>query len=195
MTADSRTSSTVQNMRGLTYIASRELASLQPRLWLALAFAGALPPYTSSATRRLLLRAGGLSIGEGTGIGGRLWVAGGARPASRLQIGCECFINDGCRFDVSAQVTVGDRAFLGHEVAVITASHLPGTRLQRAGANVAEPVVIEAGSWIGARATILGGVTIGEGAVVAAGAVVTRSVAPNTMVGGVPATLIRELDA
>ncbi len=68
------------------------------------------------------------------------------------------------------------------------------TRRRRAGRSIAAPVVIEPGSWIGARATILGGVTIGEGAVVAAGAVVTRSVPPDTLVGGVPATVIRELD-
>ena len=52
-----------------------------------------------------------------------------------------------------------------------------------------------AGTWIGARSTILGGVTLGEGSIVAAGAVVSRSVPPNTIVGGVPASVIRELDA
>jgi carbonic anhydrase/acetyltransferase-like protein (isoleucine patch superfamily) len=182
---------------GVTRAASSarsQLVSLEPRLALALALAGVLPPYTGNALRVRLLRLGGLTIGQGTGIGGRLWVAGGARPSTRLAIGADCFLNDGCRFDVSAPVTVGDRVYLGHEVAVLTASHELGTSARRAGASLAQPVSIGDGCWIGARATVMGGVTIGEGAVVAAGAVVTRSVSSNTMVGGVPATEIRSLD-
>ena len=57
----------------------------------------------------------------------------------------------------------------------------------------AKPIIIDDGCWIGANATIIGGVTIGEGAVVAAGAVVTKDVEPYTMVGGVPAKIIKEL--
>lgn len=156
--------------------------------------AGALPPYTANRLRVLLLRSGGVRIGNGTGIGGKLRIAGGRRPAARLVIGANCFVNDGCRFDVSAPVHIGDDVFVGHDVAILTASHEMGGRNRRAGAVVAEPVTIEPGAWVGARSTILGGVRIGEGAVVAAGAVVTRSVPPGTMVGGVPAVVIRELD-
>jgi acetyltransferase-like isoleucine patch superfamily enzyme len=161
---------------------------------LALALSGAIPPYTANSLRVVLLRAGGLRIGERTGVGGRLWVAGGPRPASRIAIGADCFLNDGCRFDVVAPVTIDDGVFVGHDVAVITTSHELGSSTRRAGRVFAEPVVIGRGSWIAARATILGGVTIGEGAVVAAGAVVTASVPPNTLVGGTPAVVIRELD-
>ena len=59
---------------------------------------------------------------------------------------------------------------------------------------MSEPIAVERGSWIGARSTILAGVTIGEGAVVAAGSVVTRSVAANSLVAGVPAVVVRQLD-
>jgi maltose O-acetyltransferase len=176
-------------------MAEKQLWSLQPRLSLALALSGFLPPYTFNSLRLLVLRAGGVTIGERTGIGGRLWIAGGARPASRIEIGAACFVNDGCRFDVSAPVTIGDDVYLGHEVALLTSSHALGASSRRAGASTAEPITIGSGSWIGARATILGGVTVGEGSVVAAGAVVTRAVASNTLVGGVPAVVIRELDA
>ena len=172
----------------------RQLSGFHPRLFLALAFAGILPPYAVGALRVRLLRLGGLQIGRGTQIGGRMWVAGGLLPASRLLIGNDGFVNDGCRFDVSAPILIGDHVFIGHDVAIITSSHDHGGAERRAGANAAAAVRIERGSWVGARATILGGVTIGEGAVVAAGAVVTRSVASSTMVGGVPATLLRELD-
>lgn len=170
------------------------MTGLQPRLSLALALARLIPPYTCDSLRLMVLRAGGISIGVGTGIGGRLWVAGGSRSAHRIEIGADCFLNDGCRFDVSAPVTIGDRVYFGHDAAVLTASHILGDRWKRAGRTVSEPVMIGSGSWIGARATILGGVTIGEGTVVAAGAVVIRSVPPNTLVGGVPAKVIRELE-
>lgn len=160
---------------------------------IALALAGVLPPYTSSWLRVGLLRAGGLHIGEHTGVGGRLWVAGGPRPGTRLRLGANCFLNDGCRFDVSAPVVIEDEVYLGHDVAVLTASHKMGNNWRRAAGTVAEPITIERGAWLGARAVVLGGVTIGAGAVVAAGAVVTRSVPPDVLVGGVPAVLIREL--
>ncbi|WP_371318771.1 DapH/DapD/GlmU-related protein [Pseudomonas gingeri] len=54
-------------------------------------------------------------------------------------------------------------------------------------------MTVGAGCWLGAKSLVLGGVSIGEGAIVAAGSVVTRDVAPNTMVAGVPAVLKRQL--
>jgi maltose O-acetyltransferase len=171
-----------------------QFASLQPGLTLALALQGLLAPYTGNWVRLRLLRAAGVTVGEGTGVGGRLWIAGGARPASRLVIGAGCFVNDGCRFDVSAPVTIGDGVHLGHDVAVLTASHELGPSDRRAGAGTAAPVTIGRGAWIGARATVLGGVTVGDGAVVAAGAVVVSSVPPDTLVGGVPAAVLRDLE-
>jgi maltose O-acetyltransferase len=171
-----------------------QFASLQPGLTLALALQGLLAPYTGNWVRLRLLRAAGVTVGEGTGVGGRLWIAGGVRPASRLVIGAGCFVNDGCRFDVSAPVTIGDGAHLGHDVALLTASHALGPSERRAGDSTADPVTIGRGAWIGARATVLGGVTVGDGAVVAAGAVVVSSVPPDTLVGGVPAVVLRTLE-
>jgi acetyltransferase-like isoleucine patch superfamily enzyme len=173
---------------------TRQFEGFEPRLTLVLGLCNRLPPYAMGALRLRLLRNAGVHIGEGSGIGGGLWIASGTRPASRLRIGMSCFVNDGCRFDVSAPITVEDDVYLGHEVAVITATHAIGDEYRRAGPVVGEPVTIERGAWIGARATILAGVTVGSGSVVAAGAVVTCSVPPHTVVGGVPARLIRELD-
>jgi maltose O-acetyltransferase len=172
----------------------RQVEFLQARLSVALALAGWIPPYAGGSIRLLLLRAGGVRIGTGTGIGGRIWIAGGSRCATRFEIGNDCFLNDGCRFDVSAEVKIGDRVFFGHDAAVLTATHEMGDRHRRAGRTISAPVTIESGAWVGARATILGGTRIGHGSVVAAGAVVIRSVPPNTLVGGVPAVVIREFD-
>lgn len=70
-----------------------------------------------------------------------------------------------------------------------------GSSERRAGAGWAKPIHIEDGCWIGARVTVLGGVRIGRGSVVAAGAVVTRDVPENCLVGGVPARLLRQLES
>jgi maltose O-acetyltransferase len=76
---------------------------------------------------------------------------------------------------------------------ILTNSHRIAASGRRAGALDARPVTIEAGAWLSTRCTILPGVTVGRGAVVAAGAVVTTAVPANVLVGGVPAQIIREL--
>jgi maltose O-acetyltransferase len=76
-----------------------------------------------------------------------------------------------------------------------TSSHSIGDASFRCGKElITAPIVIGAGAWVALNCTILPGVTIGPGAVVAAGSVVTEDVAPNTMVGGVPAKFIKNLD-
>ena len=152
-----------------------------------------LPPYTAGWLRVGLLRAGGIEIGARSMVGGRIRVAGGPDPASRVRIGADCFINDGCRFDTSAPITIDDGAYLGHDVAVLTSTHELGPPDRRAGAFTSAPIHIGRGVWIGARAVLLPGVSIGDGAVVAAGAVVTHSVAANVVVGGVPARQVRTI--
>lgn len=171
-----------------------ELGSHNPRLTLALAVNDLIPPFTLGRVRLRVLRLGGLAIGERATFGGKVWIAGGANPYERISFGDDCFVNDGCRFDTSAPIVVGHDAYLGHEVSVITSSHEIGASDRRAYGSVADPVEIGPGSWIGTRATLLPGVTIGAGAIVAAGSVVTRSVAPDTLVAGVPARLLRQLE-
>ena len=143
----------------------------------------------------MLLGLSGIRIGARTVLGGRVSIGGGPRPTSRLSIGQDCFVNDGCRFDTSGPITIGDDVYIGHDVAVITSSHEVGPATRRAYGSVTEAVDIGAGTWIGSRAIILPGVTIGKGVVVAAGAVVTRSVDDGTMVAGVPARHLRDLDS
>lgn len=109
-----------------------------------------------------------------------------------LQIGKNVFINSGCCFQDQGGVTLGDHVLVGHQVVFATLDHdLDPAR--RAGMTPA-PIVVKDNVWIGAHATILAGVTIGENAVVAAGAVVTRDVPANTVVGGVPAKVIKRIE-
>ena len=175
-------------------VARQEVANLHPRLWFAQTVSAALPPFVGARLRAALLRFAGLRIGKGTVLGGRVWIGGGPRPAARITIGEDCFVNDGVRFDTTALITIGDDVAIGHGVTVVTSSHEIGDHRRRSMALTGEPVGIGSASWIGARAMILPGVTIGHGAIVAAGAVVDRSVAPGTLVGGVPARPIRDLD-
>ena len=109
-----------------------------------------------------------------------------------IVIGERVFINMGCKFQDQGGITIDEGALIGHNVVLATLNHdLNPSR--RAGMTHA-PIHIGKNVWIGANATVLAGVTIGDGAVVAAGAVVTKDVEPNTIVGGVPARLIKRIN-
>jgi acetyltransferase-like isoleucine patch superfamily enzyme len=83
---------------------------------------------------------------------------------------------------------------VGPGVYFITGTHRIGSHTQRAGPVIAAPIRVGDGVWIGARAILLPGVTVGAGAIVAAGAVVTRDVPADTLVAGVPAQVKRSLE-
>ena len=101
------------------------------------------------------------------------------------------FINHACSFLDMGGITIEDHVLIGPRVNLVTENHPmdPGDRR----ALITKPIIIKKNAWIGAGATILPGVTIGENAVVAAGAVVSKDVASNTVVGGVPAKFIKNI--
>ena len=99
------------------------------------------------------------------------------------------FVNSCCCFQDQGGIRIGDGALIGHQVVIATLNH--DLDPEQRGSMKAAPVTIDKNVWIGSHATVLAGVTIGEGAVVAAGAVVTKDVAPRTVVGGVPAKVIK----
>lgn len=153
-----------------------------------------MPTDTCLRLRRVVFRLLGFRIGEGTVLLGDLSVTGGPGAHRRLAIGCHGVINEGVRIEAAAPVVIGDHVALGQDVRIITNAHRVGCADRRHGMVEARPVVVHDGAWLSTRCTILPGVTIGAGAVVAAGAVVRVDVAPNTMVGGVPARPIARLD-
>lgn len=110
-----------------------------------------------------------------------------------IAIGKNVFINAGCKFQDQGGIIIGDGALIGHNVVLATLNHDMAPE-KRSTLHPA-PIVIGKNVWIGAGVTILPGVTIGDGAIVAAGAVVTKNVSVNTIVGGVPAKRIKEIDS
>jgi acetyltransferase-like isoleucine patch superfamily enzyme len=109
-----------------------------------------------------------------------------------ITVGRNVFINQNCTFYDLGGLDIADDVLIGPNVSLITSGHPIQPSERRAGV-IAKPIVIERNVWIAAGAIIIGGVTIGENSVVAAGSVVTKDVSPNTLVGGNPARIIRSI--
>jgi acetyltransferase-like isoleucine patch superfamily enzyme len=153
-----------------------------------------LPPTRWFALKRFLWKALGVSVGNGTKInsGARIWDAG------NVTVGDSCWL--GMNFTVivpaGASVTIGADVDIAPDVLIECGSHEIGGPDRRAGKGQAADVAIGSGTWIGCRATLLGGARLGPGTVVAAGAVVLPGDYPaNALLAGVPARVSRILDA
>jgi maltose O-acetyltransferase len=140
--------------------------------------------------RPALLKAFGLKFGKNCAI------FPGLRIYSRLDdvtIDDHSFINQNCFFDASAPIKIGKHCQIGLNVSFITSTHQLNSDLKGKRPTLSKPIEVEDCVWICAGAQILGGVTIGEGSVIAAGAVVTKDVPPHTVVGGIPAKIIKSI--
>lgn len=124
----------------------------------------------------------GLKIGRDTSIAMHCFVTG-----NRITIGDNTVINRFTYLDGRAPLYIGNNVNISHYALIQTLTHDPQNPQF---ITLEKPVAIMDHAWIGARAIIMPGVTVGEGAVVAAGAVVSRDVEPYTIVGGVPARRI-----
>lgn len=110
-----------------------------------------------------------------------------------IHLGEHVFINAGCQFQDQGGIYIGDHALIGHNVVLATLNHHQNP--QKRGNLIPSAIRIGNRVWIGSHATVLPGVTIGDGAIIAAGAVVTRDVPENCIFGGVPAKFIKKVDA
>jgi acetyltransferase-like isoleucine patch superfamily enzyme len=109
-----------------------------------------------------------------------------------IHVGRRVFINQNCTIYDLADVVIGDDVLIGPNVSLITSGH-PVEPSRRRDFLIGAPITIERNVWVAAGVTIIGGVTVGENSVVAAGSVVTRDVLPDTLVGGNPAAVIRSI--
>ena len=137
--------------------------------------------------KRILLEKLGHQIGEGTKVVGPLFCTG------RLVIGENCWIGKNLKVNGNAVVTIGSNCDIAPEVTFQTGTHAIGAHQRRAGSGFNQDIFVGDGCWLCVRSTILGGVHIGNGSVVAACACVSADVEQDTVVGGVPAKTIRKL--
>ena len=110
-----------------------------------------------------------------------------------IRVGKRVFINSGCCFQDQGGIELGDGCLIGHQVVIATLNH--DLDPNKRGSMIPAKVTLGKNVWVGAHATILPGVKIGDNAVIAAGAVVNRDVPENTVVAGVPARVIRVIKA
>lgn len=109
-----------------------------------------------------------------------------------ITIGKNVFINACCHFQDQGGITLGDGCLIGHNVVFATLNHgfAPADRASLYPA----PIVLGKNVWVGSNSTLLQGIRIGDNAVIGAGSVVTKDVPANTIVGGVPARILRQID-
>jgi acetyltransferase-like isoleucine patch superfamily enzyme len=113
-------------------------------------------------------------------------------PGPSIIIGDDCFIGSGCEFNISARIEVGSKVLIASGCRFVDHNHSTALGIPMGiQPDTAARISAEDDTWIGVNAVILEGVSIGSGAVIAAGAVVTRPVPANAIVGGVPAKVLR----
>jgi putative colanic acid biosynthesis acetyltransferase WcaF len=138
----------------------------------------------SSAVRRVLLRAFGAKVGA------KVVIKPGTRVKYpwRLSIGNDTWIGEDCWIDNLADVSIGDDVCVSQAAYICTGNH---DRCDPAFGLVVKPVILRAGSWVGARVTVCPGVEFGEGAMATAGSVVSRNIPPWEIHSGNPASLVK----
>lgn len=147
----------------------------------------------SSKIKSTLMRWRGAKVGARVKIWRDVWVD----DYRKLTLGSDISIGKSAMFICGGGVTVGSRVMIAHGSKIVSSGHRIPDDLDepmRFSGPEQSPIVIEDDAWVGAGATVLPGVTVGRGAVIAAGAVVTKDVEPYTIVGGVPAKLLRKRD-
>ena len=112
---------------------------------------------------------------------------------SSLYIGQETWVGRDFTMEGNGKVFIGSNCDLGPTVTMTTGSHKIGDERRRAGEGFCGTINVENGCWLGNRCVILPDCTIGKSSVVAAGAIVTKNISENTLVGGCPAKIIRNL--
>ena len=137
--------------------------------------------------KRKLLNSIGFSIGEGTKVVGPIICTG------KLSVGKDTWIGKNFAVNGNGTVVIGDRCDIAPDVTFMTGGHEIGGSERRAGKGQHFSQAVGNGVWVGGRVTIFNNVTIGDSCVIAGGACVVHDVLDNSLVGGVPAKIIREL--
>lgn len=161
--------------------------------YLCMAVGNSLPRHSFFNLRRhIWYRAAGIQIGRGTNIAGPFDIR--LDTVSKVSIGTNTYMNSSTRFGCQDDpVTIGADCLIGPRVSFETGGHNLVHDEEAGRGFFTKPIVVKDRVWIGAGAIVLQGVTIGEGAVIAAGSVVQHDVDPCTVVGGVPARKLKDI--
>lgn len=143
--------------------------------------------HTQEELRALFSELIGREVGEGFALFPPVY----ADYGKNIVVGKNVFINSGCCFQDQGGIELGDGCLIGHQVVFATLNHDPDPE-KRANMTPA-PIRLGRRVWVGSHATILSGVTVGDNAIIAAGAVVTRDVPADTVVAGVPARIVKRI--
>lgn len=148
-----------------------------------------LPTSKCFAFKRFVLRMAGISIGSDVKVNGHTWFYG----RGKVVIGDRTWIGPGCRFysTFGTTIEIGADCDIAPQVAFVTGSHEFGPSSRRAGQGYALDICIEKGTWLGAKVSVLGGVTVGSGSFVAAAGLVSSDLPVNSLAAGVPAKVRR----
>ena len=174
-------------------VVGQEVDSIHPVALLGSGVGRLIPTNAGNRVRAAILRRAGWNIGRHSALAAVPTFCGAGPIQRRLRIGERTYINIGCFLELQDEIIIGDGVAIGHDVMFLTSSHAIGRGDRRAGATTTAPITVESGVWIGARTVILPGVTLGAGSVVAAGSIVNNDVDADTLVGGVPAKVVRSL--
>jgi maltose O-acetyltransferase len=169
------------------------LVSMVRKLYRDLLFHSLVPSVLlNDRMRTALLRRLGVDIDPTAALMPRSWFAG-CNVTRNVSIGAGTWINTHCYFGGWAPITIGANCTFGPHVSIHTSAHDIEGPENRCGPEKNDPVTIGNGCWLGMRASVLPGVTIGDGCVIAAGALVAKDCEPHGLYAGVPARRIREL--
>jgi acetyltransferase-like isoleucine patch superfamily enzyme len=143
-----------------------------------------------NSLKATFLRAQGAKIGKRVVFYPGVWIT----PGRNLRVGDDVDFACDVIVTTTGGVEIGERTLLGYRTQILSGNHVVPTKPQRifGSGHDFRKVIIERDVWIGANCLVLPGVSIGEGAVVSAGSVVTKNVQPYSIVGGCPAKVIRE---
>lgn len=142
-----------------------------------------------------ILRRFGAAVGEGTMINSPLTISPVGKDYSNLQVGRHVWIGRGVSLDLIAPIVIGDNVTVIQGCSIVTHLNVMESPLKKTVLPEAKgPVVLERGCFIGSNVTILHGVTVGECAVVGAGAIVTKDVPANSLAAGVPARVVKRYE-